>query len=278
MAKQQMRMREDVALGMVSPDVCAVAFHRDDFRQEISSKPLSSNNSKPRRAPPSVKYSRHFIADPFPMKHRVTAVAGLRIAANVAGSMANFRLAANRTARIMRRRSSSKRACGIANGADDAPPRSSWPSTKSMTRSSMRIVNHAVDGEVATPDVFLETAVAHMARVAAVQIRAVMTKTRDFERRAVDEHKNHAKLRADGERIWKNALNVFRSRGGGDVVVLRLFFEQHIAHAAAGEISLIAFAPQTLRIIRSLGRLSTRCTNPTKAINLMDKLDWQSKR
>ena len=74
-----------------------------------------------------------------------------------------------------------------------------------------------------------------MARPPAIQIRSVVTKACDFEGLAIDEDQDHAELRADGNRFGKNPLYVFGSRASGDIVILRWFFEQHVAHAAAGK-------------------------------------------
>ena len=67
--------------------------------------------------------------------------------------------------------------------------------------ASDRIINHAVDCKIASPDVFFQAAIAHLARPAPVQIRPVVPKTGDLERLALNQHQDDAELRPDRERF-----------------------------------------------------------------------------
>ena len=160
--------------------------------------------------------------------------------------MTNSRLAAKRTARIMRSRSSSKRCDGVADSANPALFEVAPALHQINDPIGHRIVNHAVDREVPAPHVLLQAAVAHLARPAAVEVRSVVAKACDLEGLAVDQNENDAELRAHRNGVGENPLNVLGARAGRDIVVLRLFAEQHVAHPAAGEIGLIAFAAKSL--------------------------------
>ena len=109
-----------------------------------------------------------------------------------------------------------------------------------------RVVDHAVDGKITAPNIFFETTVAHIARMAAVEIRPVMAKTRHFERLPVDEHQHDAELRAHRNRLREDVSHVLRARARRDIVIFRLFAEQYVAHAATRQISFKPLFSQAL--------------------------------
>ena len=107
------------------------------------------------------------------------------------------------------------------------------------------IVNHAVDRKISAADILFKTAVTHVTRMAPVQIGPVVAIARDLKPVSVEQHQDHAELRADRNRVGKDSLDVFRPGIGRDVIVLRRVFEQHIAYATAGKKGLIACGTQT---------------------------------
>ena len=103
-----------------------------------------------------------------------------------------------------------------------------------------RIVEHAVDREVAPGDILARRAEPHAVRVAAVGRGRVRPKSGDLEVARAGEHHHHAELRADRQASRKKPDDLFGARARGDVVVVRLDAHDHVADAAAGKVSLMA--------------------------------------
>ena len=76
----------------------------------------------------------------------------------------------------------------------------------------------------------------HLGGTAAVQISAIGAKGRDFHLEAIFQDHDDAEVRADRVGARKDFLHFFRTRGSGDVEILRRRVEEEVAHAAAGEI------------------------------------------
>src|SRR6185369_968497 len=134
----------------------------------------------------------------------------------------------------------------IANSAKPVPLKIFTPAHQVDNVISNRIINHAVDRKITAPDIFFQSSVAYMARPPPVQVRPIMAKARDLKRLAANEDKNDAKLRTHRNGFRKETLDIFGVSAGRDIEILRRFIEQHIAHAAAGKISFIAFLPKML--------------------------------
>ena len=103
-----------------------------------------------------------------------------------------------------------------------------------------RIVEHAVDREVAPGDILARRAEPHAVRVAAVGRGRVRPESRDLETALAGEHHHHAELRADRQASRKKPDDLFGARARGDVVVVRLDSHYHVADAAAREVRLMA--------------------------------------
>ena len=132
-----------------------------------------------------------------------------------------------------------------------------------MTRLHLSgIEQQAVDGEVAALDVFLGIGgVADLVGMAAIGVDAVAAERghlshgvarrgigRVLERRSLVEgfvgDQHHAEMRADGEGAREEIEDDVGCCGGGYVVVERGAAEEEIAHAAAGEVGLVALGAQ----------------------------------
>src|SRR4029453_10793885 len=109
-----------------------------------------------------------------------------------------------------------------------------------------RIIDHSIDRKVAPKNIFVQTAVAHVARPPAVQIRAIVTKTCNLEWLAFDHDQDDAKLRAHRNGFGENLDDVVGLRVRRDIIILRRFSEQHIAHTPARQIAFVARVAQTL--------------------------------
>src|SRR6186997_2409624 len=82
-------------------------------------------------------------------------------------------------------------------------------------------------------------------RVSSVNVSLVGPKCCHLELEIIIEYDDHAKMRADGIGSWKKSLHHFRSRVGGDVVILRRQIANHVAHATTGEIRDVPLLAQT---------------------------------
>ena len=114
------------------------------------------------------------------------------------------------------------------------------------------VEHHAVDGEVAAEDIFLRRrGEADFGGVAAVEVGDVGAKCSNLGDNfagvagcggivEVLADQNDAELGADGEGLREHGEDDVRMRAGGNVEIFRLDAEEHVAHAAAGEVRLVA--------------------------------------
>src|SRR6185295_2765310 len=101
-----------------------------------------------------------------------------------------------------------------------------------------------VDGEVAALRVLARGAEVDAARPAAVHVGVVRAERGDLERDALLDHQDDAELRPDRDRAREERLDGLRPGAGRDVEVLRMAPEELVAHAAAGEVRLVARVAQ----------------------------------
>src|SRR5678815_1398993 len=73
-----------------------------------------------------------------------------------------------------------------------------------------------------------------------------MAKGRNLKVRAVDDDENYPELRTHRNSTRENALHILGPSASRDVIILWLFVQQHIAHAAAGKKTFIACSTQLL--------------------------------
>jgi len=105
------------------------------------------------------------------------------------------------------------------------------------------IVQQPVNREIPPQHILAGVCEDHPGGPAAIHIRFVGSKCRNFVRVAMTDNKHNAELRADGLRPRKDLCDLFGPGAGRDVVVDRLDSHDHVAHASADEISLVtAFA------------------------------------
>src|SRR5439155_24484719 len=81
--------------------------------------------------------------------------------------------------------------------------------------------------------------------VPSIDVSLVGTKCGHLELEVVFQHDDHAKMRADRIGPGKNSLHNYRSRIGGDVVVLWRQTADHVAHITTGEVRDVANVAQT---------------------------------
>jgi len=116
-----------------------------------------------------------------------------------------------------------------------------------------RIVEKAVDGEVAPLRVLLRRGEADRFGTAAVLIGAILPEGGDLVVAIAHQHAEDAeRLAGEIGHAREKALHLLGPRAGGDVVVLRLPAEEPVADAAPGEIGDVALA---LQARHDLGRL-----------------------
>ena len=167
----------------------------------------------------------------------VTSAAMSWMASNVAGSIAKSNVAAKRTARSIRSLSSLSRKRGS--------PMARMMRAEVVLAADVvddlvgeRVVEQAVDREVAALGVVLGVGERDAVGVAAVAVRAIGAESGDLDLagRARAEHGDRRRRR----RRWPACGGGRKGRGsgrawrGGDVVVFRRDAQQLIAHAAAG--------------------------------------------
>ena len=99
--------------------------------------------------------------------------------------------------------------------------------------------------------------------MAAVGVGEIGTKRGDLGNEAgfcrIGGDKDDAKVRAYGKGARKEVEDNIGSRAGGDVVVGGLTVEQEIAHAAAGEVGLIAVHAQRFDDLKGCFELGRPC-------------------
>ena len=160
----------------------------------------------------------------------------------------------------MRSLSSSKRRCGLADGADDAIAEivaaadvveHGGRQLPVLALDAKRVEHHAVDGEVAAENVFRAVAEKRTASGGGRRVGAIGAEGGNlgdnFARaawvaRLVDvlADEDDAEVGADSEGLREQGEDGVGMRGGGNVEVLRLDPEKHVAYAAAGEVGFVA--------------------------------------
>jgi hypothetical protein len=133
----------------------------------------------------------------------------------------------------------------ISDGANDPGAQIFLPADEIEDFIRERVEHQAIDREVAALYIFFgRIGIFDAIGMAAVGIADIGSKRRDLNlsRPVGDNH--DAEFRSDGEAIRKQFLHAIGRGVGGDVVVDRLAPEQNIAHAAAGEIGLMAAIAQ----------------------------------
>ncbi len=123
----------------------------------------------------------------------------------------------------------------IPDRADDSGAQIAHPADQIDQAVRDRIVKHPADGEVAADSVFFDRAKSHRRRPAPIVVFRISAKCRDLEQVVVDQHADHAELRADRNGAIEHFLHDLGTRVGRDIVILRLDPEDSIAHTSAGE-------------------------------------------
>ena len=120
-----------------------------------------------------------------------------------------------------------------ADGADDPGAQVRFAADPIVQLLPHRIVEQAVDGEVAPAGVGLRVAERDPFRVPAILVIRLGPEGGHLELVAAFDHHHHPELAPDGNRAFEEVLDLFRQGGGDDVVIARLAAQQEIAHAAA---------------------------------------------
>src|SRR5580693_2599383 len=136
---------------------------------------------------------------------------------------------------------------GISDGANDSGAQIFLATYEIEDFIRERVKHQAVDGEVAAFYIFFWRAgVFDAIGMAAVGVANVRAESCYLDLRGAVDDDDDSELRAHREAVGKKLLHAIGRGVGGDVVVDRLAPEQNIAHAAAGEIGLMAAIAQDL--------------------------------
>jgi hypothetical protein len=103
-----------------------------------------------------------------------------------------------------------------------------------------RIVEHAVDGEIAPRGVVFGGGERDHLRAASVDVFVVGAEGGHFESAAVFHDKDDAEVGANGLGVGEKVPHFGGFGRGGNVIVVRVESEKFVAHAAAGEIRGVA--------------------------------------
>ena len=134
---------------------------------------------------------------------------------------------------------------GISDGANDSGAQIFLAADEIENFIRERVEHQAVDGEVAALYVFFGRAgVLDAIGMAAVGVANVRAESCDLDLHGAIGDDDDSELRAHREAVGKKLLHAIGRGVGGDVVIDRLAPEQNIAHAAAGEIGLVAAIAQ----------------------------------
>src|SRR5579862_4263692 len=134
---------------------------------------------------------------------------------------------------------------GISDGANDSGAQILLAADEIEDFIREGVEHQAVDGEVAALYVFFGRAsVLDAIGMAAVGVANVRAESCYLDLRGAVDDDDDSELRAHREAVGKKLLHAIGRGVGGDVVVDRLAPEQNIAHAAAGEIGLMAAIAQ----------------------------------
>ncbi len=109
-----------------------------------------------------------------------------------------------------------------------------------------RVIEQAIDGEIASLGVFLGGGEADGGWTAAVFIRDIRTERRDFDNAFPLADEDDAESRADSLCVAKQLANALGRGIGGDVVILGIDAEEPVADAAAGEVGNVTALAKAL--------------------------------
>src|SRR6267143_1287677 len=99
-----------------------------------------------------------------------------------------------------------------------------------------RIVEHPVNGEVASSSVLFRGREGHRIRTTAIQISAVGAKGSNLKFPLIFKHTDDPELGTDRNCASKNSLDFFWTRVGGNVDIFRREAEESIPDASTGKI------------------------------------------
>ena len=119
------------------------------------------------------------------------------------------------------------------DGADDFRAQVRFAAYPIVQLFAHRVVEKAVDGEVAPAGIGRRVAKANLFRMPAILVIRLGPERSDLELVAAFDHHHHAELAADRNGALEGSLDLVRQRGGDDVVIARLALQQEIAHATA---------------------------------------------
>jgi hypothetical protein len=143
---------------------------------------------------------------------------------------------------------------GVADGADHAGPQvlaaADVVDDRVPRKFRQRVLEEAVDGEVAPPRVVLGVGELDLAGPPAVFVAPLEAEGGDLDLVAHQPHQRHAERLADELAAAEEPRHDFRGRVGGDVVIGGLASEQPVADAPAGEVRDVARVAQHAHDLR----------------------------
>jgi len=134
---------------------------------------------------------------------------------------------------------------GVADGAQKAAVEIGASADEIDDLARNGIVEHAVYSEVAALRVFARRGEGDGLGVAAIDVSAIGAECGDLELMTAIQDANDAEVRTDGDGAREEALHLLRACAGGHVIILCLDAEEHVAHAAAGVIGVVAGVAKT---------------------------------
>jgi hypothetical protein len=120
-----------------------------------------------------------------------------------------------------------------ADGADDPGAQVRLAAHPIVQLLPHRVVEQAVDREVAPAGVGLRIAERDSFRVPPILVIPLRPERRHLELAGAFDHHHHPELAADRDGAFEAALDLFRQGGGDDVIIPRFPAQQEIPHAAA---------------------------------------------
>ena len=129
---------------------------------------------------------------------------------------------------------------GIADGAEGAGLEVGLATDEVDKVFRHRIVEHAVDGEIAAGGVLFGGVKRDHLGAASVEVLVVGAEGGDFEGVAVFHDKDDAEVGADRLGVGKKFLHFVRFGRGGNVIIVGMESKKFVAHAAAGKIGGVA--------------------------------------
>ena len=131
-----------------------------------------------------------------------------------------------------------------ADGPDHPLPNVPAPAYVVDPPVGQRIEEHPVDGEVAPQGVLARVGELHLVRMAAVEVGSVAAKPGHLVAPALQHHHHDPELRSNGNGVPEEAHDLPGTGAGGHVPVRRRPSNGQVAHAAAGQQSLVPILPQ----------------------------------